>query len=350
MNDGGGPLILRGLDDVVAMAPHLVGAELAESIVVLPIHGRGAPVARIDMPQSADDAQRVAAQLAPVYERYDSPVVVLAYTAGRRDLAELACERLTEVLASSCPVVAAATVNGDRWVRLDQAEHGMVSTATRDRVTAEALWRRGSNPYPSLAEHRASFAAGPNLLSAQAITSARSHTESILADPQRLAEESAWVRLIVDRHVGTCTALPAPDAARLLADVQDVGLRDVAWACITRDEALRHGELWKDLLTRAPEGTEPPAASLAAFSFWVHGDGLSARVALERIPPDTHYSMAGILDFAVRNGLDPKAFPMPSEQPDLARAVATAPTHGQQRERRLPPRPTPPTPTPGVSR
>ena len=95
--------------------------------------------------------------------------------------------------------------------------------------------------------------------------------------------------MITTRHAATRNPLSETDAARLLADVQDVGLRDHAWSGITRTESLAHGEMWKDLLTRAPEGTEAPAASLAAFSFWINGDGMSARASLERIPEGQNY-------------------------------------------------------------
>ena len=145
------------------------------------------------------------------------------------------------------------------------------------------------------------------------------------------------------------TPLPTVDAARMLADVQDIGLRDHAWTLIPRDEARQHAELWKDLLTRAPEGAQAPAAALAALSYWVAGDGLSARAALEQIPSTQQYSMGQLITVAVRNGLDPKAFPMPHDMPPDVVAGIPAPSSGAEQARRQPPMPAS-SPSPGVSR
>ena len=156
--------------------------------------------------------------------------------------------------------------------------------------------------------------------------------------------------LVVGRHIACSTPLHEVDATRLLADVQDIGLRDHAWTLIPRDEARQHAELWKDLLTRAPEGAQAPAAALAAFSYWVAGDGLSARAALQQIPPTQQYSMAQLITVAVRNGLDPKAFPMPHDMPPDVAAGANAPSSGAEHARRQPPTAASTFPPPGVPR
>ena len=147
------------------------------------------------------------------------------------------------------------------------------------------------------------------------MTSAKSVAAEALQNERLLSEERAWIGVITTRHAATRNPLSETDAARLLADVQDVGLRDHAWSGITRTESLAHGEMWKDLLTRAPEGTEAPAASLAAFSFWINGDGMSARASLERIREGQNYRLASLLSAAMRAGLDPKAYPIPNELP-----------------------------------
>ena len=104
-----GRLVLRDLDDVVAAVPHLVGAVPEDSIVILPVDNTAAPLARVDMPTTLEERQAMVDQLSPVYGRYASPVILLAYT-PRRDLAQSACDRLVDELATSCPVAAALTV------------------------------------------------------------------------------------------------------------------------------------------------------------------------------------------------------------------------------------------------
>ena len=350
MNDGSnGPLILRGLDDVVAAVPHLMGAEPEESIIIFPADHAGAPMSRTNLPRSTDELDAMIRGLTPVYSRYDTPVVLLAYT-ERRDLAEDACGAVAAAFAAHCPVIAAATVSGDRWVRMDSPDHGRVPETVRDRLAAESLYRRGSTPYPSLREHRASFATRPDALPSQALTAARQKTVATLNDRDQLAEERAWMRLTIGRHVASSSPMPDRDAARLLADIENLGLRDHAWAGIDRAEASRHAEFWKNLLTRAPEGGQAPAAALTAFSYWIAGDGLSARTALERVPQGQDYSLARLIGAALHSGLDPKSFPIPSELPTDVVSGRSEPTPGIEHQRREPPSSSPTDRTPGVSR
>ena len=69
-------------------------------------------------PRSTDELDGHDRGLTPVYSRYDTPVVLSGYT-ERRDLAEDACGAVAAAFAAHCPVIAAATVSGDRWVRMD---------------------------------------------------------------------------------------------------------------------------------------------------------------------------------------------------------------------------------------
>lgn len=108
----------------------------------------------------------------------------------------------------------------------------------------------------------------------------------------------------------------------------------------------------KDLLTRAPEGAQAPAAALAAFAYWVAGDGLSARAALEQIPPTQQYSMGRLITVAVRNGLDPQGIPdAPRHAARRRSRCPWVPSSGSEQARRQPPTPaSTSSPSPGVSR
>lgn len=340
------PVVLGSFDDLVASVPYLFGAELKDSLVVFPT--TSAPLARVDLTRDRQVMSAAAAALQRAYAPRRVPVVLLAYT-DSRDLAKDACDQLTEALMPHSEVVAAIGVDHDRWVRLDRPGHGIVSASTWDRVGAEVIYRTGVHPFRSLEEHRDSFGPAAHPLPAQAVGSASSRAGAAVADPDLLSQERAWLRLTLERHVATATPLSDADAARLLADVQHIPLRDHAWATVPRGQTLEHAGLWKDVLTRAPAGMQAPPASLAAFCFWAAGDGMSARAALERVPPDQEYSMARLVAVAVGEGIDPRSFPMPSEEPDRAVSRTAAPADGQGHERRTPPQ-TPPSAAPGVSR
>jgi hypothetical protein len=181
------------------------------------------------------------------------------------------------------------------------------------------------------------------------MTRARAATAGVVKDERQRDAERAWIILTVSRHVAASTALPDSAATRLLADIENIGLRDHAWAGIERADAYQHAQFWKDLLTRAPEGTQAPPASLAAFSYWVAGDGLSARTALERIPDGQDYPLARLLGAALQSGVDPKSFPIPSELPPEAR-TNPQPCSGLEHQRRQPPTSSPAGRNPGVAR
>jgi len=344
------PLIVRGLEDLVAYIPHRLGVEPVNSVVVFPTDPGSAPISRVDLPRTPDEVEMVAKGIVPAYAERGTEVVLLAYT-DRRDLAEAACEGISAALGPACPVVAAVTVNGDRWVRLDRPEHGVVSQAVRDRFAAEGLYRSGKVPYSSPSQHKASFAPSPHAIPVEVMASARAAAATALRSPDGIEGERAWMRVVLNRHVISGGALSDPDAARLLSNVQDIELRDHAWTAISRQDADRHAHLWKDVLTRSPAGLQAPAAALAAYGFWIGGDGISARVALEQIPPEQPYSMANLIGTALAAGIDPKTMPVPNELPEgFFSRQPPPPTGGVHAERRVPPSPPQSGPTPGATR
>ena len=347
MNDG--PLIIRGVDEVVAALPHLLHVHPQNSLVIFPTDPGRSPLARIDMPTTDAERDEVADELAAVYRGRTAPVVLLAYT-DRRDLAEAACTRIAQALEPSGEVSAAVAVSGDRWVRLDRAEHGTVSQSSKDLFAAEGLYRGSATPYDSEARHRASFDRVANPVPEELMTAATMATTTARSTPDELAVERAWIALTIDRYVATGGRLGDQDAARLISDVQHLDLRDHAWAAIDRSRSPQHGELWKDLLVRSPAGTEAPPASLAAFSYWISGDGMSARAALERVPAEQSYGLANLISTALRAGIDPRGAPIPHELPEEIRAAPRAASEGARHDRAKPPHPDAGQQRPGISR
>jgi hypothetical protein len=121
-------------------------------------------------------------------------------------------------------------------------------------------------------------------------------------DPDVLHVEARWVQRLVRRRVADQQPLDVVDAGRLLVLASLVPTRDVAWAQITRADALAHVELWRELVRRAPRDLVPGAASLLAFAAWQAGDGALAWCGLDRaLEVDPDYSMAHLLaEFLVR--------------------------------------------------
>jgi hypothetical protein len=88
----------------------------------------------------------------------------------------------------------------------------------------------------------------------------------------------------------------------LLADSQ---VRDLAWAGTGRDPAQLR--LWSDLTRRAEPELVPAPASLCAFTAWYRGDGVLARVAVQRaLAADATYRMALLMRQVLDAGISPQ--------------------------------------------
>jgi hypothetical protein len=92
----------------------------------------------------------------------------------------------------------------------------------------------------------------------------------------------------------------------MLGGVQDLLSRDVAWLLMSRDDADRHFELWRQVMTVADDDLLPPAGALCAFAAWLAGRGALASTAVERVAevaPD--YPFLELIRHALESGMNP---------------------------------------------
>jgi len=119
------------------------------------------------------------------------------------------------------------------------------------------------------------------------------------------AAEREWAGTRVEDFLADGARLSDADAARLLVAVQTTSTRDALWGQMTRESSRDHQALWIDLTRRAPDQVRAPAASLAAFSSWLAGDGAKAWCALDQVPVAQPYSMAAIVAGVLEAALPP---------------------------------------------
>jgi hypothetical protein len=120
----------------------------------------------------------------------------------------------------------------------------------------------------------------------------------------------------VRRFLDDAERLDPPDVARLCtAMAVSLEVRDVAWAEMTRDNAARHVELWRDLVRRVPVELRAPTAALLGFAAWLSGNGALAWCAVDCAQEaDPGYGLAGLLTQALAGALPPSAWqPFPPE-------------------------------------
>jgi hypothetical protein len=113
------------------------------------------------------------------------------------------------------------------------------------------------------------------------------------------------------------------DAARLALALEDIRVRDDAWARMDPEHRRAHLRLWTDLTTLARPGYAAPPAALLAFTAWQDGNGALANVALDRaLAEDPGYSMAKLLRDALDGGAPPSMARLPMTPEEVAAAYA----------------------------
>ena len=330
------PLLLAGPGDVVAVMPHVIGARPDGSVVVFPIDPQR-PVARADIPATSEKYGDVAQGLAKSFERFaGGQVLVLAFT-DQLERATSVCDAVAAALEPATSVVDRIAAQGDSWLRLgdtrpEAVNQGSITQADRDRVAVAFIGRGHRQPYGSLSQLRASFDPVEEDLSA-AVTASAEQMDLVGVWAPAAAFEQRWMTHTIEGFVARPAPLSADDAARLIGDVQNVPRRDHALGLMTHQESGAHAALWKDLLTRSPEDARTPVANLAAFGAWLHGDGMGARLALERVTDPTN-SLASLLDTAIDRGVDPAGWTPPVIEPldGQERPGGPAERHDSRRE------------------
>lgn len=75
---------------------------------------------------------------------------------------------------------------------------------------------------------------------------------------------------------------------------------------MNRDNASSHVALWTDMTRRAPDDVRAAPASLLGFASWLTGHGAMAWCALDQVPQDKPYALAGLVAAAVQGGMHPR--------------------------------------------
>lgn len=296
---------IKGVDELAAVVPHLLGFQPTESLVVVPLRP-GLPVARVDLPDTARDRDLVTEQLLTAYRRHAQPDSQLAVMCFSEDLraAELASQHLTDGLtAHGIEVPARIWVTNDAWTDLSTGRGGPRTREAQVMVTAEFVVAGRQSP-----------ATGREDLAARLVGDRDPVTAELAGVRERAAGnggavERAWATHRIDRFDVDGAALSDHDAARLLVAVEDLSTRDDALMRLSTSTADSSRALWTDLTRRAPDQVRTPAATLLAFSSWLGGDGANAWVALDQIPPENQgYPLAELVTQALEQAVPPSAW------------------------------------------
>lgn len=308
MTDTAMTLTARSPEDLLAMAPVVLGFVPHDSVVMLTFGADRAFHARVDLPDDPDDLpDLVPVLLDPARHHGVRRVVLLAYTAD-----PAWAETVTGALGRAfgrhgIEVLGRIASDGGRWWALprDRGDdpgtaydvsahpfvaqavlHGLVTLRSREELVASL------DPDPAgVAEVRAALGAGTAL------------------EAEQRAAEATWAAALVRRCAATGSRPDAAEVARLLGGLRDLAVRDAAWMTITRPEATDHVEFWRDVVRRTPPELLAAPAAVLGFAAWLAGQGALAWCAVDRSrEADPAYHLAGLLAAALTSAVPPSTW------------------------------------------
>ncbi|MBM9460554.1 DUF4192 domain-containing protein [Nocardioides sp. zg-536] len=298
-------LTARAPEDLLAVAPVLLGFWPEESIVMLTFGARRPFHARLDLPgagcRSPAVLDEVARLLIAPARRHAVRHVVLLYFTAEAAGARAVHRRLVEELdAARIGVVTALVADGHRYRELNRGPAEAVEEGPGDGM---AGGMGDGTPYdvsahPFVVEalvagrlrHRdredlvASLRPDPAAVAAvQAEVERQSAVRpDVPRDPRGLRAAGTWVQAVLGELVEAGAPPEVDELAVLLRVLQVPRVRDAAWTLIRRAEAEAHVRFWEAVVVRCPDALLGPPAALLGWAAWQAGDGARAWAAVDR--------------------------------------------------------------------
>lgn len=329
---------LHNRGELVEVIPYLVGYRPVDSLVVVALATDGTTVClttRVDLVDAAEPA--VAKDLVAMADRARADQLVLIVYGPKRGTSpeledaevgllpydDLVYDLVLVARKVGIGFLGAVYVADERWWTyqpcLDERccrPEGTPMETVGSRVAAEATYA-GMTALPD----RESVAAalepiqGPNqvTMSAAVATAERELVEAGESRSVRRWRAGVLTQLrgaLERASKGEVPWIADDTAARILVGLADRVLRDHAWMWFESDPGGRWAaaeQLWRQMARRAPEEYRGAPLFLYAWACWRGGDGVRARIAVERsLSYDSNYPAALLLEEALHRGMDPR--------------------------------------------
>ena len=297
--------------DFLAVIPYLLGFHPSESlVVVLSSRGRVVLTARLDLP-APEHAGPVAAQVRQLTgEHRIDELVLVAYsdaeTPGRQLL-----ERVRADLADAVAVREVLLVNRARWWSLSCTTgccptEGAVFDPDAHPLAAEAVYAglSAGRSRASLEE----LVAGPGAEALPRLRGLLASARVALAGTDRPAAAEAMAEA-VRVALADPEALDEAGCTRLAVLAQDLAVRDVAWAMMSRPAAELHQRLWCRVVAAAPPEVSSAPLGLLGVAAWIGGNGALLNCCVERLElTDPAYTLGRLLADISERALPPSVW------------------------------------------
>ncbi len=312
-------LTARNPEDLLAMAPVVLGFWPEDSIVMMtfgavrPFHAR-LPMPALDELDACVLLDVEECLLGPA-ERHGVQSVVLLYFTGDPRAAEVVHDALREgCRIRGIGMVVAVAADGAEYAVL--GPRGEPGPRTSYDVTAHPFVVQaivdGRIAHRTRADMVASLetdpgAAGPVL---DQLREGGWHDTDPPAGARAVRRHGNWVAATV--RLATDTGeLPRPAAlARLLWALQAPRIRDAAWSVLDRSTAPQHVRFWTEVLRRTPDPFAAAPGVLLGLAAWQSGDGALAWAAVDRcLRADPDCRLAGFLAQLLEGAVPPDAWP-----------------------------------------
>jgi hypothetical protein len=338
---------------VLAVVPHMLGFYPSRSLVVLGLGDRKRVVVtfRYDLPDPFDyDLARDIAQHADYVLHRERITAALLVGYGPADLvAGVAAVTSARLTTSGVEVPEVLRADGGRFWSLlcddvtccppqgrsyDPGSHPAAAALTEAGLTAhpdrDALKRTIQRPAGSADRvWRATVKAQLRL--AQLVDLGKAEGDR---DPRLRATRTGRkeIQRAIRRYRSGGSIGSIEHLAWLAVLLDDIRVRDDAWARMGPAHRDAHCRLWTDVLRGADFEFVPAPASLLAFTAWQSGNGALAAIAVDRaLAADSDYSMAQLLAGAVEAVLPPSAARMPMSPAAVAASYAPVPAEAEAR-------------------
>lgn len=302
-------LRIKNPEDFIAIVPYLLGFHPIESIVAIFFdRGRVRLTARVDLPELSAVGDLVAELASLGRQLQAASVVFLAYSSRPDSRAVL--DRV--VVETGLEPVEALLVTPERWW-----------SALCSPGRAGECCPADGTPY-DISGHPLCAEA---VLAGLSAVSDRNLVDDMVAGPapedlaglDELAAEAVLDLVGVDRvrrkrriqnlvtaSLADPTGLSDRTCAEFAALCLDLGVRDVAWALMRRDEADAHLTLWRRVLSRTVDDLASAPLGLVAMAAWISGNGALLNCCIARLELlDPSYGLLAIAKDISWRAVDP---------------------------------------------
>lgn len=295
-------LPIHSPDEVVAALPYVLGFKPEESAVFVPMSA-DLPIARIDLPTTPRDHDAAWEAVSAPLSRYAQPgasVGIVCITTDRE-----VADRVVQDFAARLDTIGIDTAlmvwaNDSDWHDYYLGASGPQTQAAREYVAAEMTLTGRPRPAASR-ESLASSLVGDREPVAELLPEIREAAET-----RTPRAEAKWAVGRLQQFHADSQPLSDLDAARLLVAIETIPIRDRLWDDMTTDNADSQVSLWTNLTRRAPDEVRSAPASLLGLASWLSGDGAKAMCAVEQVPRNSRYPLAGLVAAVVESAIHPR--------------------------------------------